>query len=94
MHPVATHAQLSSLNLEDDMGKMSDIVDAVLSHDRASFLTGDNQHLDVVQRVCSLEVNNHVDHRHHSTHPRGHDVATLHDHCGVNRETGNATEKL
>ena len=46
MHPVETHAQLSALHPVGHMGEMSDIVDAVLYLERASFVTGEILHVD------------------------------------------------
>lgn len=46
MHPVETHAQLSTLNAMGQMGEMTDIVDAVLYLERASFVTGEILHVD------------------------------------------------
>ena len=46
MHPVATHAQLDGLHPVGHMGEMSDIVDAVLYLEGASFVTGEILHVD------------------------------------------------
>ena len=46
MHPVATHAQLSALHPVGHMGEMSDIVDAVLYLEGASFVTCEILHVD------------------------------------------------
>src|SRR3954447_14924276 len=46
MHPVATHAQLDALHPVGHMGEMSDIVDAVLYLEGASFVTGEILHVD------------------------------------------------
>jgi NAD(P)-dependent dehydrogenase (short-subunit alcohol dehydrogenase family) len=46
MHPVETHAQLSALHPVGHMGEMSDIVDAVLYLEGASFVTGEILHVD------------------------------------------------
>ena len=46
MHPVATHAQLGAMHPVGHMGEMSDIVDAVLYLEGASFVTGEILHVD------------------------------------------------
>src|SRR4029453_5350986 len=46
MHPVETHAQLSALHPVGHMGEMSDIVNAVLYLEGASFVTGEILHVD------------------------------------------------
>lgn len=46
MHPVETHAQLAALHPVGHMGEMSDIVDAVLYLETASFVTGEILHVD------------------------------------------------
>lgn len=46
MHPVATHVQLDALHPVGHMGEMSDIVDAVLYLESASFVTGEILHVD------------------------------------------------
>ena len=46
MHPVATHAQLGAMHPIGHMGEMSDIVDAVLYLEGASFVTGEILHVD------------------------------------------------
>lgn len=46
MHPIATHAQLDALHPVGHMGEISDIVDAVLYLERASFVTGEILHVD------------------------------------------------
>ena len=46
MHPVATHAQLGAMHPVGHMGEMSDIVDAVLYLEGASFITGEILHVD------------------------------------------------
>ncbi|OSI23755.1 SDR family NAD(P)-dependent oxidoreductase [Bradyrhizobium canariense] len=46
MHPVATHAQLGALHPVGHMGEMSDIVDAVLYLEQATFVTGEILHVD------------------------------------------------
>jgi NAD(P)-dependent dehydrogenase (short-subunit alcohol dehydrogenase family) len=46
MHPVETHAALGALHPVGHMGEMSDIVDAVLYLERASFVTGEILHVD------------------------------------------------
>jgi len=46
MHPAETHAALSALHPVGHMGEMSDIVDAVLYLERASFVTGEILHVD------------------------------------------------
>jgi len=46
MHAVATHAQLGGLHPVGRMGEMSDIVDAVLYLEGASFVTGEILHVD------------------------------------------------
>jgi NAD(P)-dependent dehydrogenase (short-subunit alcohol dehydrogenase family) len=46
MHPAETHAALDALHPVGHMGEMSDIVDAVLYLERASFVTGEILHVD------------------------------------------------
>jgi NAD(P)-dependent dehydrogenase (short-subunit alcohol dehydrogenase family) len=46
MHPVSTHAQLSTLHPVGHMGEMSDVVDAVLYLEQAGFVTGEILHVD------------------------------------------------
>jgi NAD(P)-dependent dehydrogenase (short-subunit alcohol dehydrogenase family) len=46
MHPVENHAALSSLHPVGRMGEMSDIVDAVLFLENATFVTGEILHVD------------------------------------------------
>lgn len=46
MHPVATHAQLGAMHPVGHMGEMSDIVEAVLYLEGASFVTGEILHVD------------------------------------------------
>jgi NAD(P)-dependent dehydrogenase (short-subunit alcohol dehydrogenase family) len=46
MHPVSTHAELGALHPVGRIGEMSDIVDAVLYLERASFVTGEILHVD------------------------------------------------
>ncbi|KQU71397.1 MULTISPECIES: SDR family NAD(P)-dependent oxidoreductase [unclassified Rhizobacter] len=46
MHPPENHAALSSLHPVGRMGEMSDIVDAVLFLEKASFVTGEILHVD------------------------------------------------
>ena len=46
MHPVETHAQLGALHPVGHMGEISDIVDAVLYLESASFVTGEILHVD------------------------------------------------
>ena len=46
MHPVSTHAQLGAMHPVGHMGEMSDIVDAVLYLEQASFVTGEILHVD------------------------------------------------
>ena len=46
MHPPETHAALSGLHPVGRMGEMSDIVDAVLFLEKASFVTGEILHVD------------------------------------------------
>jgi NAD(P)-dependent dehydrogenase (short-subunit alcohol dehydrogenase family) len=46
MHPVETHAQLSALHPVGRMGEISDIVDAILYLESASFVTGEILHVD------------------------------------------------
>ncbi len=46
MHPVETHAQLDALHPVGHMGEISDIVDAILYLEGASFVTGEILHVD------------------------------------------------
>jgi NAD(P)-dependent dehydrogenase (short-subunit alcohol dehydrogenase family) len=46
MHPVENHAALDTLHPVGHMGEMSDVVDAVLYLERASFVTGEILHVD------------------------------------------------
>jgi NAD(P)-dependent dehydrogenase (short-subunit alcohol dehydrogenase family) len=46
MHSVETHAQLDRLHPMGHMGEMSDIVDAILYLESASFVTGEILHVD------------------------------------------------
>ena len=46
MHPISTHAQLGAMHPVGHMGAMSDIVDAVLYLEGASFVTGEILHVD------------------------------------------------
>ena len=46
MHPVSTHAELGALHPVGRIGEMSDIVDAVLYLEGASFVTGEILHVD------------------------------------------------
>jgi NAD(P)-dependent dehydrogenase (short-subunit alcohol dehydrogenase family) len=46
MHPVETHAQLGALHPLGRMGEISDIVDAILYLESASFVTGEILHVD------------------------------------------------
>ena len=46
MHPPENHAALSSLHPVGRMGEMSDIVDAVLFLEKATFVTGEILHID------------------------------------------------
>ena len=46
MHPPENHAALSSLHPVGRMGEMSDIVDAVLFLEKATFVTGEILHVD------------------------------------------------
>jgi NAD(P)-dependent dehydrogenase (short-subunit alcohol dehydrogenase family) len=46
MHPVETHAALSTLHPVGRMGEMRDIVDAVLYLENAGFVTGEILHVD------------------------------------------------
>jgi NAD(P)-dependent dehydrogenase (short-subunit alcohol dehydrogenase family) len=46
MHPVETHAQLGALHPVGHMGEISDIVDAILYLESASFVTGEVLHVD------------------------------------------------
>jgi NAD(P)-dependent dehydrogenase (short-subunit alcohol dehydrogenase family) len=46
MHPPESHATLSSLHPVGRMGEMSDIVDAVLFLEKATFVTGEILHVD------------------------------------------------
>ena len=46
MHAVETHAQLAALHPVGRMGEISDVVDAVLYLEQASFVTGEILHVD------------------------------------------------
>ena len=46
MHPVETHAQLGTLHPIGRMGDISDILDAILYLESASFVTGEILHVD------------------------------------------------
>ena len=46
MHPVETHAQLGTLHPVGHMGEISDVVDAILYLESASFVTGEILHVD------------------------------------------------
>ncbi|WP_028216562.1 SDR family NAD(P)-dependent oxidoreductase [Paraburkholderia oxyphila] len=46
MHPAETHATLAALHPVGRMGEMSDIVNAILYLDSASFVTGEILHVD------------------------------------------------
>jgi NAD(P)-dependent dehydrogenase (short-subunit alcohol dehydrogenase family) len=46
MHPLETHAALGAMHPLGHMGEMSDIVDAVLYLEAASFVTGEILHVD------------------------------------------------
>jgi NAD(P)-dependent dehydrogenase (short-subunit alcohol dehydrogenase family) len=46
MHPVETHADLGALHPLGRMGEISDIVDAILYLESASFVTGEILHVD------------------------------------------------
>jgi NAD(P)-dependent dehydrogenase (short-subunit alcohol dehydrogenase family) len=46
MHPVETHAALAALHPLGRMGEISDIVDAILYLESASFVTGEILHVD------------------------------------------------
>ena len=46
MHPVETHAQLAALHPIGRLGEVSDIVDAILYLEQASFVTGEVLHVD------------------------------------------------
>ena len=46
MHPVETHAQLGALHPVGRLGEISDIVDAILYLESASFVTGEILHFD------------------------------------------------
>jgi hypothetical protein len=46
MHPAETHAQLAALHPVGHMGEISDIVEAVLCLESASFVTGEILHVD------------------------------------------------
>jgi len=46
MHPVETYAQLDALHPIGHMGEISDIVDAILYLESASFVTGEILHVD------------------------------------------------
>jgi NAD(P)-dependent dehydrogenase (short-subunit alcohol dehydrogenase family) len=46
MHPVETHAQLGAMHPVGRMGEISDIVEAILYLESASFVTGEILHVD------------------------------------------------
>jgi NAD(P)-dependent dehydrogenase (short-subunit alcohol dehydrogenase family) len=46
MHPPETHAQLAALHPVGRMGEVSDVVDAILYLESASFVTGEILHVD------------------------------------------------
>ncbi|MGH7119619.1 MAG: SDR family oxidoreductase, partial [Acetobacteraceae bacterium] len=46
MHPVETHEALGALQPVGHMGEISDIVDAILYLESASFVTGEILHVD------------------------------------------------
>ena len=46
MHPIETHTQLAKLHPLGRMGEISDIVDAILYLESASFVTGETIHVD------------------------------------------------
>jgi NAD(P)-dependent dehydrogenase (short-subunit alcohol dehydrogenase family) len=46
MHSVETHAQLAELHPVGRMGEISDVVDAILYLETASFVTGEILHVD------------------------------------------------
>jgi NAD(P)-dependent dehydrogenase (short-subunit alcohol dehydrogenase family) len=46
MHPVETHAQLDGMHPVGHMGEISDVVDAILYLESASFVTGEILHVD------------------------------------------------
>src|SRR6202795_2827396 len=46
MHPVAAHAQLDAIHPVGHMGEISDVVEAVLYLEGASFVTGEILHVD------------------------------------------------
>jgi NAD(P)-dependent dehydrogenase (short-subunit alcohol dehydrogenase family) len=46
MHPAETHAQLAAMHPNGRMGEISDIVDAILYLESASFVTGEILHVD------------------------------------------------
>jgi len=46
MNPVETHAQLAKLHPLGRMGEISDVVDAILYLESASFVTGETVHVD------------------------------------------------
>jgi NAD(P)-dependent dehydrogenase (short-subunit alcohol dehydrogenase family) len=46
MHPVETHAQLGTLHPVGHIGEISDVVDAILYLESASFVTGEILHVD------------------------------------------------
>jgi NAD(P)-dependent dehydrogenase (short-subunit alcohol dehydrogenase family) len=46
MHPIETYAQLDALHPVGHMGEISDIVDAILYLESASFVTGEILHVD------------------------------------------------
>jgi NAD(P)-dependent dehydrogenase (short-subunit alcohol dehydrogenase family) len=51
MHPAETHAQLNAMHPLGRMGEISDIVDAILYLENASFVTGEIPHVDGGQSV-------------------------------------------
>ena len=51
MHPAETYAQLGALHPLGRMGEISDIVDAILYLENASFVTGEIPHVDGGQSV-------------------------------------------
>ena len=46
MHPAASYAQLDLLHPVGHMGEISDVVDAILYLESASFVTGEILHVD------------------------------------------------
>jgi hypothetical protein len=54
MHPVETHPELDALHPVGHMGEISDVVDAILYLESASFVTGEILHVDGGQSAVPL----------------------------------------